>query len=76
MLFRSDLIGASGWSVPAEMPLVNGMILECERPGNRWRSVVVLEPAMNGKVKIRYLGWGADNIPRSSIRFPTGVTVD
>lgn len=71
-----NLVVASGWSIPAKMPLSKGMLLETERPGNRFRTVAILESLADGKVKIHYIGWGADTVARSTLRFPTGVTVD
>lgn len=71
-----NLVIASGWSIPAAMPLSKGLLLETERPGNRFRTVAVLESLTDGKVKVHYMDWGAETVARSTLRFPTGVTVD
>jgi len=71
-----NLVIASGWSIPAKMPLSKGMLLETERSGNRFRTISVIESLADGKVKVHYMDWGAETVARSTLRFPTGVTVD
>ncbi len=56
-----------------------GMILEALRPGLRWRSIIVLRAEENGDVAISYIGWDRvwdEIVPRTNLRYPTGVTVD
>ena len=72
-------VSRSGELVSATDEVQPGMILETLRPGLRWRSVIVLRVEDNQDVAVSYIGWDRswdEIVPRSNLRYPTGVTVD